>query len=310
MFTIQHELVYDPAAAAVIANNFSMIADGNDLKFAKYLRPAPDTFDFSYADTVVSWAERHTLLFRGHCLVWWNALPDWFHSYVTSANAKQVMTGHISTVVKHYAGRVYSWDVVNEAIMPDHRPDGLGRWPWLNFIGPEYIDLAFHTAHDADPKARLVLNENFIEHDTPAEIGRRGSLLALITRLKKAGVPITALGIQGHLRGNTSLDKDGMTRFLKQVQDLGLEIMITELDVDDADLPGPLIGQAVAHKYGEFLDLVLPYVTVVTFEGLRNDPAMPKRTDGLSHLPNLFNSDYRGGLAFDAVVSSLERSRS
>ena len=104
-----------------------MIADGNDLKFAKYLRPAPDTYDFSYGDKAVSWAEQHGLLFRGHCLVWWNALPDWFHSYVTPANAKQVMTGHISTVVRHYAGRVYSWDVVNEAIMPDNRPDGLGR---------------------------------------------------------------------------------------------------------------------------------------------------------------------------------------
>jgi endo-1,4-beta-xylanase len=159
MFTVQYELLFEPEAAAMIANTFSMIADGNDLKFARYLRPAPDVYDFSNGDKAVAWAERHGMLFRGHCLVWWNALPDWFGSYVTPGNAKQVMTNHITTVVKHYAGRVYSWDVVNEAIYHDNRPDGLRRKPWLDFIGPEYIDIAFHTAHAADPKARLVLNE-------------------------------------------------------------------------------------------------------------------------------------------------------
>jgi endo-1,4-beta-xylanase len=305
MFTVQYELLHDPMASTIIANTFSMIADGNDLKFAKYLRPAPDAYDFSYADRAVSWAEQHGLLFRGHCLVWWNALPDWFHSYVTPANARQVMTGHISTVVKRYAGRVYSWDVVNEAIFPDNRPDGLGRRPWLDFMGPEYIDIAFHTAHAADPKARLVLNENYIEHDTPAEIGRRASFLALATRLKKSGVPVTGIGLQGHLRGKTALDKAGMTRFLKQTQDLGLEIMITELDVDDVGVPGPLIDQTVARKYGEFIDLVGPFVTVITFEGLRDDPNMPRRSDGLAHRPNLLDVEYQPTPAYSATVEAL-----
>ena len=91
-------------------------------------------------------------------------------------NAKQVMTDHITTVVKHYAGKVYSWDVVNEPIYHDNRPDGLRRKPWLDFIGPQYIDIAFRTAHAADPNARLVLNECYIEHNTPAEIGRRADL--------------------------------------------------------------------------------------------------------------------------------------
>jgi endo-1,4-beta-xylanase len=304
IFTVQYELLFEPLASAIIANTFSMIADGNDLKFAKYLRPAPDTFDFSYGDHAVSWAEQHGMLFRGHCLVWWNALPDWFQSYVTSANAKRVMTDHISTVVKHYAGRVYSWDVVNEAIFPDNRPDGLGRKPWLDFMGPEYIDLAFHTARAADPKARLVLNENFIEHDTPGEIGRRASLLALVTRLKKSGVPITGIGLQGHLRGDTALDKPGMTKFLKQIQDLGLEIMVTELDVDDGGVPGPLIEQTVARKYGEFIELMGPFVDVITFEQLRDDP-MLRRPDGLLHRPNLLDAEYQPAPAYRATVNAL-----
>lgn len=301
LFTVQYELLFEPEAAAIIANTFSMIADGNDLKFAKYLRPAPDVYDFSYGDNAVSWAEQHGMLFRGHCLVWWNALPDWFQSYVTPANAKQVMTDHISRVVKHYAGRVYSWDVVNEPIYPT----SLRRKPWIDLVGPEYIDIAFRTAHAADPKARLVLNECYIEHDTPGEISRRGALLSLATQLKKANVPITAIGIQGHLRGNTALDKPGMTRFLKQVQDLGLEIMITELDVDDVDLPVALIDQTVASKYAEFIELVGPYVKVITLEQLRDNPALPQRPDGRAYRPNLLNAQYQPTLAYNATVKAL-----
>lgn len=301
MFTVQYELLFEPEASAIIANTFSMIADGNDLKFAKYLRPAPDTYDFSYGDRAVSWAEQHGMLFRGHCLVWWNGLPDWFQSYVTPANAKQVMTDHISRVVKHYAGRVYSWDVVNEPIYPLE----LRRKPWIDLIGPQYIDIAFQIAHAADPKARLVLNECYIEHDTPGEIERRNTLLSLATRLKKADVPITAIGIQGHLRGNTPLDKPGMNRFLKQVQDLGLEIMITELDVDDVDVPGHLIDETVARKYAEFIDLVAPFVKVITFEELRDEPDLPRRSDGFSHRPDLLDVAYQPSPAYTAVVKAL-----
>lgn len=306
MYTVQHQLLFEPVAAAIIADTFSMIADGNDLKFAQRLRPDPQSYDFSYGDNAVSWAEKHRLLFRGHCLVWWNALPDWFSSYVNADNAKQVMTEHINKVVTHYAGRVYSWDVVNEAIHFDGRPDGLRRKPWVEFIGPEYVDLAFETAHAADPKARLVLNECYIEHDTSSEIARRGAFLALATRLKKANVPINAIGVQGHLRGNTPLDKPGLIDFMKRIHDLGLEIMITEFDVDDVDVPGPLIDQTVASKYGEFIDLVGPYVKVITFEELSDDPNVPKRPDGLAHRPNLLDLEYQTTPAYSATVKALK----
>jgi endo-1,4-beta-xylanase len=308
MFTVAWELQHDHEAAAIIANTFSMIADGNDLKFADYLRPTPTTYDFSYGDTAVSWAEQHGLLFRAHCLVWWNALPKWFDTYVTTANAKQVMVEHIKNVVGHYAGRVYSWDVVNEPLADDNRNGGLRVKPWLNLVGPDYIDIAFRTAHAADPQARLVLNECYIEHNTPLEIGRRACLLALAQRLKKSGVPVTTLGLQSHLRGDTPLDKHGMVTFLKRVQDLGLDIFVTELDVEDYKVPGPLIDQTVADKYGEYLELVTPYAKVITFEQLRDDPSLPKRPDGLAHRPNLFDEAYQPSQAYRAVVHTLANS--
>ena len=309
MFTVQYELLHDPTAAAIIAKTFGMIADGNNLKFSDELRPAPDVFNFSYGDLAIGWAEQHKLLFRGHCLVWWNALPKWFQSYVTPSNAKRVMVDHIDQVVKHYAGRVYSWDVVNECIYHD-RPDGLRKKPWLDMIGPDYIDLAFHTAHDADPKARLVLNECYIEHATPAEQLRRSQLLNLALRLKKSGVPITHVGVQGHLRGATALDRPGMVDFCKRLRDAGLEIMITEFDVDDDKVPAASIEQVVASKYGEFIDIMGPYVKDITFEGLRNASAMPRRADGNPHLPNMLGDDYTPTQAFNAIVQALNQLRS
>ena len=306
-YTVQHELDYDTSSSTIIASTFSMIADGNDLKFSNRLRPAPDSFDFRAGDAVVAWAEQHSMLFRGHCLVWWNALPRWYSSYVTPANAKQVMTDHITTVVRHYAGRIYSWDVVNEPIYHDNRPDGLRRKPWLDFIGPEYIDLAFHTAHAADPHALLVLNECYIEHDTPGEIGRRAALLALATRLQKANVPITHVGVQGHLRGNTPLDRRGMTDFGKQIHDLGLEIMITELDCDSVNVPGALVEQTAASKYAEFLEFIGPYVKVITLESLHEDRSLPVQANGFPQYVDLLNSDYQFTPPYYAAVDALER---
>lgn len=307
MYTVQYQLLHDPQAAAMIAKEFSLIADGNDLKFSDRLRPSPDTFDFSFGDTSVSWAQQHHKLFRGHCLIWWNGLPKWFNSYVNQKNAEQVMVKHISTVMKHYAGRVYSWDVVNESIHSDGRPDGLRRKPWVDLLGPQYIDIAFRAAAEADPKAKLVLNECYVEHNTPNEIGRRETLLALATRLKKANVPITTIGLQSHLRGATPLDGPGLTKFMKQIQDLGLDIMVTELDVDDVDVPEPKIAQAVADKYSQFLDIVNPYVRVITFEGLEDDPAAPHTHNLFLHDKDASGSSYLKAPAFGAALTALQR---
>jgi endo-1,4-beta-xylanase len=307
MYTVQYQLLHDPQATSMIAEGFSLIADGNDLKFSDRLRPSPDTFDFSCGDIAVNWAQQHHKLFRGHCLIWWNGLPKWFNSYVNQQNAQQVMVKHISTVVKHYAGRVYSWDVVNEPIHSDGRPDGLRRKPWVDLLGPGYIDIAFHATADADPKAKRILNECYIEHNTPSEIGRRATLLALVTRLKKAGVPITTIGLQSHLRGATPLDGPGLTKFMEQIQDLGLDIMVTELDVDDVDVPGPKVAQIVSDKYSQFLDIINPYVRVITFEGLQDDPGAPHTHNLFVHNKDASGSTYMTARAFGPVLTALQR---
>jgi hypothetical protein len=98
-----------------------------------------------------------------------------------------------------------------------------------------------------------------------------------------------------------------MTDFCKQIRDLGLQIMITEFDVDDLGVPAPQVKQAVANKYGEFLDIMGPYVSAITFEALRDKPALPKNPDGTPTLSNLFDTNYEPVGNYFAVVKSLER---
>lgn len=307
VFSGMHQLMYDNAAANLIASEFDMLAIGNDLKMFR-IHPTPDTYDFHYGDYDLDWSKKNGLKFRGHTLVWHNGIPSWVRSYVTPSNGKQVMTDHITTVMKHYAGQMYAWDVVNEPVRNiDGRPDGLRAWPWLQSVGPDYIELAFHTAAAADPKAKLFLNENNIEWDIPLHEQRRGTLLQLLTRLKKNKTPITGIGIQGHIPAVVPLATEKLRTLLKQFQDLGLEIMITELDVDDTAIPGPQLDDFVARNYAEYLDLVGPFASVITFEQLSDDPNLAKRPDGLLHRPNIFDTTYQKKAAYNAAASSLAK---
>ncbi|HEX4642875.1 MAG TPA: endo-1,4-beta-xylanase [Candidatus Acidoferrales bacterium] len=231
------------------------------------LRPAPDRFDFSGGDWLYEYTQRNHMLFRGHTLVWEAALPSWFASTVNARNAKSVLAEHISTVVTHYAGKMHSWDVVNEAFqIEDGRPDGLKTTPWLRFIGPDYIEAAFHAAHEADPAAALYYNENWLEPETDACERKRRAVLTFLKGMKKKGVPIHGLGIQSHLFAEANVTGPNFRRFLDEVADLGLAIAVSELDVRDKNLPGnpETRDRLVAEQYYKYLSFVLKCKAVKT----------------------------------------------
>lgn len=193
-----HRISSDTNFAACVARECNILVAENDLKW-KALRPAPDQFDFSRSDRLLDFTQRHNMQFRGHTLVWHNGLPDWFEGIVTADNAEQFLRTHIQTVVSHYAGKMHSWDVVNESILPAHgRPHELRGTPWLRLLGERYIDIAFETAAQADPDAMLVYNDFGIDYDTPEEERKRTAVLELLSRLQSRGIPIHALGIQAY----------------------------------------------------------------------------------------------------------------
>lgn len=257
-------LMGDPNFATAFAQQCGILVPENELKWA-VVRPTPDSYNFAPADWLHAFAQQHQMKFRGHTLAWHEGLPTWFDSYATPQNARGLLVDHIASVVGHYAGRMHSWDVVNEVIAPtDKRPDGLRVKPWLELLGPEYIDIAFHAAAEADPKALLVWNEINLEFNW-ARANREALIQNLRDRLGR-NVPIHAVGLQSHLWASASpYNNEGFKSFLRIIADMGLKILITEMDVTDSDLPSDAgtRDQIVAKTYYEYLSTVLPERSVI-----------------------------------------------
>src|SRR5207248_5421060 len=132
------------------------------------------------------------------------SVPDWLQSHSPKPDVRALLVEHIRIVVGRYRGRVHSWDVVNEAILPsDKQPDGLRKSFWYDAIGPDYIDLAYRTAREADPQAKLTYNDYGVEYDSEEQAERRRHILALLRRMQAAKVPLDAVGIQAHIKAGS-----------------------------------------------------------------------------------------------------------
>ena len=282
------------------------------------LRSNPNSFDFTKGDWLAQLARSHDMLFRGVPLVWHQSLPQWFAEKVDSSNAEQMLRQHISKVVGHYAGKVHSWDVVNEAVLlKDRRSDGLRQWPWLQLLGPDYIDIAFHTAAEADPKALLVYNDYGLDFDTRDDEAKRTAVFKLLERLKSRGVPVQALGIQAHLNSELRYKFNGrkLRAFLHDVASMGLKILITEMDVTDQKLPKDINerDRIVAGMYEDYLSVVLdePAVIAVLTWGLSDRyswlSSYKPRPDKAPVRPLPFDAQMQRKLAWNAIARAFDK---
>lgn len=307
----------DPAFRDLAERQCGLLASENVLKW-NALRPTQDRFDFDRADRLLAVAKSFGVPVHGHCLAWHEAMPAWLPQALTARTGEALLSDHIHRVVTRYAGRIRSWDVVNEGVeRNDRRPDGLRRSPWLEALGPRYINLAFETAHAADPKARLGFSDYGLEYDNVSwMVEKRGTMLELLKRLKQQGVPIHALALQGHLDAARPPGFGaGLKTFLARVADLGLEIQITELDVDDQKLAGDAAQRdaIVADLYGRFLDVVLaePAVKMVNSWGLSDryssKSELSPRADGQAVRPLPFDRDLRPKPADLAMLDRFRR---
>jgi endo-1,4-beta-xylanase len=114
------------------------------------LAPTPTEYNFAETDELLAFCERTQIKLRGHTLVWHSQLPKWFETTATPENSRDLLVHHIHTVAGRYAGRMHSWDVVKVIQLGDGQPDGLRNSPWLKLLGPEYIEIAFRAAREAD----------------------------------------------------------------------------------------------------------------------------------------------------------------
>jgi len=220
----------DPAATALITREFNCATAENDMKWDA-TEPKPDTFRFGRGDRFVDFCQRHHLVVIGHNLCWHAQLPGWVskpdvgQETLTRDVLLARLKNHVQTVAAHFKGKVRGWDVVNEAIN-----DGNGEYRpsvFYRLIGREFIALAFKWAHEADPGAELYYND----YNLDADDAKRDRAVELVKYLRDQGAPIAGIGLQGHYNLVTPTAAK-IDETIQIFADLGLKVMITELDVE------------------------------------------------------------------------------
>jgi endo-1,4-beta-xylanase len=315
----------DKPYARLVAREAAILFTEDDLLWWR-LKPTPTSpLDVSFADQFFAFAERHDQLVFGAHLVWdegfgegWTDDDLWG---LSRQEARRLLFGTVRAVVHRYRGRVAAWSVANEVTSPEGVHGLRTDVPWYATIGPSYVAEAFHIAHEQDPHAVLVLNEFGFETvnqygDQPGP--RRQATLQALDRLLARGVPVHALGIQAHLLADHFAERfhpAAYRRFLQEVADRGLKILITEMDVLDDGLPADITirDRGVADVYRRYLDVALDHPAVkalITF-GLSDRYTWLQedypRDDGAPRRPLPFDEDLQPKPAYYALSNALKR---
>jgi len=263
--------ITNPRYTALLERECSLLVPENQLKWQR-VRRSRDSFDFRAFDAIADYADAHGFKLRGHTLFWtptkW--YPKWLADtqFRSAADAEKLLTDHVRTVCKRYGTRIYSYDVVNEAVLPE-----TGQIRDTNVTralgGEAFLDLMFHTAREAAPHAQLVYNDYMSWERNPVDETHMTGVLKLLEGFRKRGTPVDALGVQSHIRLLKHLpvaqivrESEGpWRRFLDEVVGMGYRLLITEFDVNDHEAPtrSSVRDQMVADYGRAYLDLMLSY---------------------------------------------------
>jgi endo-1,4-beta-xylanase len=321
----------DQISDPIIESQFNTISPENALKWQS-IHPSEGVFNFDPADRYVAFGEKYKMFIVGHNLVWHSQVPSWVFmdghgKPLTREALLDRMHDHIRTVVGRYKGRIGGWDVVNEALN-----DGTMRQSqWYRIIGDDYIAKAFEFAHEADPAAELYYNDYSLENET-----KRKGAVELMRKLKAAGVPITGIGLQGHVRiDGPSAAQEAAT--IEAFAKLGLRVNISELDVDvlprttksdSADVSMTAAGsaqsnpythglpdemqQALAQRYAELFKVFVEHhrsMDRVTLWGVTDRESWLNNfpTRGRTNYPLLFDREGKPKPAFFAVLQAAKQ---
>jgi endo-1,4-beta-xylanase len=214
--------------AQLVVKEFNSVTAENDMKMGP-IHPKENEYNWANADSIVAFAQRNNIKVRGHNLLWHSQAPAWmFKDSLGNTVTKEVLLKrlkeHITTVVKRYKGKIYAWDVVNEAI--DDNPDVYMRNTlWYQICGDDFIPAAFRYAHEADPNVALYYND--YNSENPA---KRDKIYKLVKSLIDAKVPIDGIGLQGHWK-LADPTPELIRAALDKYASLGVKLQITELDV-------------------------------------------------------------------------------
>jgi len=211
-------------AQNTVLEEFSQVTAENIMKMS-YLHPNENQFTFDQADQLVDWANANGIGVHGHTFIWHPdyQVPSWMNNY--SGDFQAMLDNHVATIADHFAGRMASWDVVNEVIDENNNC-------WRNSLfyqqtGEAFVANAFRVAHENDPSAELYYNDYDTEGGNSAKLQ---CLLDLVDGLIADGVPIDGVGFQMHVQ----IDWPGTSNIAQAFQaivDRGLKVKVTELEV-------------------------------------------------------------------------------
>jgi endo-1,4-beta-xylanase len=306
----------DAGLRDILLAEYSVIEAENAMKFGP-IHPRPGmeeaSYDFSGADALAAFAGRHKLKFRGHTLVWHNQNAAWVTDGTRSeAELLQVLDDHIARVVGRYRGRIYAWDVVNEAFLDDGslRPSVWYDKPGIGLAGKgfAYLEHAFRQARKADPKAKLYYNDYGAETLGP----KADAIYAMAKDFRERGVPLDGIGFQAHLilPMNKPEVLDSIEKNFARFAKLGLEIEITELDIRLPDgSPASLAEQADFYRKFVALCRRQPQVKLIQTWGISDRHSwIPRAFRGMGWAL-LWDEQYRKKPAYNAVMEALQAKR-
>jgi len=305
----------EAAYSETLAREYNMVEPEVGMKW-EAVRRTQAAFDFHEGDEVVRFAQAHDMKVRGHCLVWDHSNPDWLAlGHFTPAEMSSLLREHITTVMKHYAGQVFAWDVVNEALEENGLPKNS---PWYNQPGiglsgkgTAYIEQAFRWARAADPLALLFYNEAEGE-----KLNRKSdAIYAMIKDFKCRGVPIDGVGLQMHIF-HPELDAPSLAANIARLTALGVQVHITELDIslplDATGKPAPedLLRQAEIYRGVVQACLQNPGCTAIQTWGFTDKyPWIGSHSHGTQGAALPFDRSYKPKPAYAAIMEELSSRR-
>ncbi|MCM3652928.1 endo-1,4-beta-xylanase [Metabacillus litoralis] len=293
----------DEKYKTTLKQEFNLLTIENELKFSK-VHPQRETYNFLIPDIIVDFAEENKMKVRGHTLVWYHSNPDWLTNQTYSREEMiSILKGHIQTVVGHYKGKIYAWDIVNEAFNEDGT---LRENIWLKTIGPEYIELSFEWAHEADPNALLYYNDFNNERMNK----KSDAIYKMVKNFKKRGIPIDGVGFQMHSSITYEKNYDQLKENFKRFEEINVDVQITEMDVKvqhSKDSYNERLNQQ-AKMYADTLDVCLSADNCSAFVtwGISDRYSWIPDYTGNEDFPLLFDEDYQPKPSYDEIYHKLK----
>lgn len=290
----------------ILKSEFNILVAENAMKPSS-IESVRGEFNFSKPDSLIAFAIANNMKVRGHCLVISRPISNWMdNEQMTREELFAILKEYITTVVSHYKGKIYAWDVVNEAINIKET-DGYRKTIWYNVLGPQYIDSAFVWAHQADPNALLFYNDNSGE----TLGGKSDAIFNLVKGLKDRNIPIDGVGLQCHFKlGQTNFEE--MKKNMDRIAAIGLQTQITELDIS---IPQSMFNEdsykKQAEEYKQIVSLFLndKNCTCLLFWGLTDGFSwIPKKSKNTRGKGLILSEDYSKKPAYYSILNLLQES--